>query len=60
MADDTWVQELTANILRTVAIRVEEIAVAQGENTTSILLLEGGDFILLEGGDAILLEANNG
>ena len=60
MPDDTWVQELTADILRTFAIAVEGIEVAQGENTTSALLLESADFILLEGGDILLLEVNNG
>jgi len=50
MADDVWVQPVEADIFRTSALAVEGIDVAQGENTTSILLLEGGDFILLEGG----------
>ena len=60
MPNDTWVQELTADILRVFAIAVEGIEVAQGENTTSVLLLESADFILLEGGDILLLEVNNG
>ena len=60
MPDDSWVREVDVDILRAFDIAVANITVAQGTDTTSVLLLETADFILLEGGDFLLLEVNNG